>query len=97
MRQNHKSGFLSIDIAFSLLILSFAFILLLQAQNTITKQLNTHDMQNLYKANETLFYNLKHNICKRYTLKTQNNHTYNACMLTGKANDEITLHYYAIQ
>ncbi|MDY5185146.1 hypothetical protein [Helicobacter trogontum] len=93
---NYRSGFLSIDIIFSLLILSFAFVLLLQAQKTIIKQLNTRDIENFYEANDNLFHSIKHNVCKKYTLQTSNNHTYNMCMIEGRSKNEVTLRYYTI-
>lgn len=93
----YKRGFLSVDIAFSLLIMSFAFILLLQAQNIITKQLNTHDIQNLQVANDNLFNNITQNKCQQHTLTTKQNHTYKVCLIEGKEQHNITLRYYTIQ
>lgn len=93
----YRRGFLSVDIAFSLLIMSFAFILLLQAQNIITKQLNTHDIQNLQAANDNLFNNIKQNKCQQHTLTTKQSHTYKVCLIEGKAQNNITLRYYKIQ
>ncbi len=95
--QRNICGFLSIDIAFSLLIMSFAFILLLQAQQAITQQLHTHDIQNLYEANTNLFNNIAQNKCQKHTLTTKQKHTYNLCLIEGKAkHSAIILRYYTI-
>lgn len=95
-RNSYKGGFLSIDIAFSLLILSFVFVLLSQVQGSITKQLNTRDIQNFYEASDNLFHNIKHSVCRKYTLKTSNNHVYDMCRVEGIARNAVTLRYYVI-
>lgn len=94
--RNYKCGFLSVDIAFSLLIMSFAFILLLKAQSIISKQLNTHDIQNLQKASDNLFDNIKQNKCQQYTLTTKQNHKYKMCLIDGRGKYDINLRYYVI-
>lgn len=90
---NYKRGFLIVDIAFSLLIMSFAFILILQAQGIITKQLNTHDIHNFQVANDNLFNNIQQHKCQQYTLTTKQNHKYKMCLIEGIGHD-INLRYY---
>lgn len=91
-----SEAFITIDIAFSLLILSFAFVLLLQAQNAITKNLQISDITNFQKANENLFHNIAKSACKNHTITTKKNHTYALCMIESK-HDSILLRYYTTQ
>lgn len=92
----NSNGFLIVDIAFSLLVISFAFVLILYAQQHITKELNIDDIKNLYKSNNELFTNIKQDKCKKDTIKTKNNFLYNVCLVEGNKNG-IVFRYYVIR
>lgn len=92
--RNFSRGFLSVDIAVSLLIMSFAFVLLFQAQSIIAKQLKSRDIQNFQETNDIILEGIKQQKCQQRTLTTKQNHTYKMCLIEGKGKNGITLHYY---
>lgn len=93
----NNNGFLIVDIAFSLLIISFALVLILYVQYDVSKKLNTSDIQNLYKSNNEIFTNIKKGKCKKYSIRTKNNYSYDVCLVEAGNQDEVVLHYYMLK
>lgn len=83
-------AFLSIDIAFALLIMSSTFLMLFVIQNDISKQINSQDITKFEQANQDLLHNLIQQKSQIITLKTLNK-TYRFQQIEGK-NDAILLY-----
>ncbi len=90
----YNKAFLSIDIAFALVIMSLAFIVVLHIQNEISKDISTNDIQKLQEANNNLLSNIVQNKCYKDIIISKN-HNYNICRFEGKK-DYIIFQYIKV-
>ncbi|RDU67468.1 hypothetical protein CQA53_00090 [Helicobacter didelphidarum] len=65
-----SKAFLSIDIAFALIIMSFAFILLLIIQNDISQEMQREDISDIQNTNQYLFDMIKVDRGRNHMLST---------------------------
>ncbi|MWV62657.1 hypothetical protein DCO58_02995 [Helicobacter saguini] len=89
-----SKAFLSIDIAFALVIMSLGFVILLYVQSDIAKVLQNNDIQKISESNLSLkqILNTKG---QTQTLTTQSGRQVAVEFFTTNTN-EITLHYYKV-
>lgn len=90
-----KDAFISIDIAFALLIMSFSFVILYAVSKSIINENSRKDIQYFSESNANLLNNINANISKNETLTTNSNKKYNVKMFSN-TKGEILIHYYKI-
>lgn len=91
-----SSGFLSVDIIFSLVIMSFSFIILFQVQLDITKEIQRKDVQDFGISNQHLLNNIKLNTSQNKIITTNNKKQYNVSFFETNAGDEIKIYYLKV-
>lgn len=94
-----SAGFLSIDVAFGIVIMSFSFIILLSVQNDISNELQNNDIQSLSIANKNLLHNIRTNAAHKQTLTTNSGKKYNVEFFNSdmpNVENKIKLHFYKI-
>lgn len=100
--KKYSNGFLSIDIAFGLVIMSFAFVILYYIQLDISREIARDDINALSKANHKMLHNIQTNNGINRTIITNSNKKYNVkffeadSMPTTSIQNNIMLHYYTI-
>lgn len=91
-----SSGFLSVDIIFSLVIMSFSFIILFQVQLDITKEIQRKDVQDFGISNQHLLNNIKLNTSQNKIITTNNKKQYNVSFFETNVGDEIKIYYFKV-
>ncbi len=91
----YMNGFLSVDIAFSIIIMSIAFVAILHIQDEITKELSSNDIQKLQHVKDDLLIHIKQNTCTKQQIITNKNQKYETCKFMAKK-DFIVLEYIKI-
>lgn len=92
--ESKSLAFLSIDIAFGLVIMSFSFVILMYVQNNIASELQNNDIQKFSESNLSLK-QILHNKGQKQILKMNSGKQVNVEFFATNTN-EITLHYYKI-
>lgn len=91
-----SSGFLSVDIIFSLVIMSFSFIILFQVQLDITKEIQRKDVQDFGISNQHLLNNIKLSTSQNKIITTNNKKQYNVSFFETNVGDEIKIYYFKV-
>lgn len=83
---HHCSAFLGIDVAFALLIMSFALLSLFMIQNTIINQIKKNDVSQFQTANQNLLTHIKQGKAQPQLIISNNQQHYQVSKIEGQSN-----------
>ena len=89
-----SSAFLSIDIAFAIVLMSFALMSFLYIQKSISNGLSNSDIQHFNDANASLLNHIKQNNATTKIITTQNNKSYNLKLISSVNQPLVKLDFY---